>query len=203
MPLSGVIYVNMNETMITERHPWEAFVPPGARVLVMGTFPPGENRRSMDFYYPNRTNDFWYVMGMLFFGERDALYCREERTFRLDRIKALLTERGIALGDTGREVRRLRGNASDKYLEIVEPVDLDGLLARMPLCHDVATTGEKAAGVVASLTSTSVPRMGEWVADDKRGLRIWRMPSTSRAFPMRAEAKAEFYRQLFLSAGVL
>lgn len=27
-----------------ERHPWEPFIPEGAKVLIMGTFPPGPHR---------------------------------------------------------------------------------------------------------------------------------------------------------------
>lgn len=179
-----------------ERHPWPAFTPPGARVLIMGTFPPQPKRWSMDFYYPNRTNDFWPMMGLIFYGDRRALYDSTGKNFDLDKIKRMLTERHIALNDTGYEVRRLMGNASDKFLEIVTPVNLDALLARMPDCHTIATTGEKAAGVVAELTGTPMPRMGEMVAGPGN-LRIWRMPSTSRAYPLPLEKKAAYYRTLF------
>lgn len=187
---------------IIETHPWEPFIPEGAKVLVMGTFPPGNHRWSMDFYYPNRTNDFWYMMGLVFLGDRNALYDADSRLFDLKKIKALLTERHIALNDTGKKVRRLKGNASDKYLEILEPVDLNALLARMPDCHTVATTGEKAADVVAAITGTQAPAMGKMVTDS-RGLEIWRMPSTSRAYPLALSAKAEYYRKMFRHAGVL
>lgn len=193
---------NLVKSNEIETHPWQPFVPDGARVLIMGTFPPGSHRWSMDFFYPNRTNDFWFMMGLLFFGDKDALYDREARTFRLDEIKKLLTDKGIAMGDTGYRVRRLKGNASDKFLEIVEPVHLDELLGRMPLCRHIATTGEKAAGVLASLTSTEVPKMGEHVTTAD-GLTIWRMPSTSRAYPLALEKKAEYYRLLFEAAGII
>lgn len=184
-----------------ETHPWEPFIPDGAKVLVMGTFPPGKHRWSMDFFYPNRTNDFWFMMGLLFYGDRDALYDRKARTYRLEEIKRLLNEKGVAMWDTANKVRRLKGNASDKFLEIVEPVNLKELLKRMPGCHDVATTGEKAAQVIAGQTDTEVPRMGEAVSGPD-GLRIWRMPSTSRAYPLALEKKAEFYRRLFERAGI-
>lgn len=184
-----------------ECHPWEPFVPKGAKVLILGTFPPGEHRWSFDFYYPNPTNDFWRICGLLFLGDRNALYDPSSRSFRLDDVKALMTEKGIALNDTARRVRRLRGNASDKFLEIVEPVDLDALLARMPCCRAVATTGEKAAGVIAGLTATEVPKMGSFVTSSS-GLDIWRMPSTSRAYPLRLEAKAEYYAALFRHCGI-
>lgn len=177
-------------------------MPEGARVLIMGTFPPGQHRWSMDFYYPNRTNDFWFMAGLLFMGDRYALYDREKRQFRLPLIKQLLTEHHIALNDTGRRIRRLKGNASDKYLEIIEPVPLYDLLAEMPECHTVATTGEKAAAVIAGLTHTEMPRMGQKVTSAD-GLDIWRMPSTSRAYPLALERKAEYYATLFRSTGIL
>ena len=185
-----------------EVHPWEPFVPRNARVLVMGTFPPQPKRWSMDFYYPNRTNDFWPMMALIFFGDRYALSAPDHKSFNLDAIKRLLEEKGIALNDTGRKVRRLMGNASDKFLEIVEPVPLYELLARMPGCRTVATTGEKAASVVASLTDTPLPKMGECVTASD-GLRIWRMPSTSRAYPLSLEKKAAYYAELFRSVGLL
>lgn len=156
----------------------------------------------MDFYYPNRTNDFWYMMGYIFRGDKFALYNRGANRFYLDAIKALLNEKGIALSDTGKEVRRLRGNASDKFLEILRPVALNEILRNIPYCHTLATTGEKAAGIVANITGTFVPRMGTCVKSPD-GLTIWRMPSTSRAYPMPMVKKADVYRAMFEAAGVI
>ncbi len=184
-----------------ETHPWEPFVPEGARVLIMGTFPPQPKRWAMEFYYPNPTNDFWPMMGLIFFGDRKALFNPSTRSYDLEAIKRLLCDKGIALSDTGYRVRRLAGNASDKFLEIIEPVNLDSLLARMPECRTIATTGEKAAGVAAALTSTTVPPMGGCVTAAD-GLKLWRMPSTSRAYPLRLEKKAEHYARLFESLGM-
>ena len=188
----------MTETLPVETHPWEPFIPDGARVLIMGTFPPAPKRWSMDFYYPNRTNDFWRIMGQIFLGDPLALYDTATRAFRLDLIRDLLTREHIALSDTGRRIRRLAGNASDKYLDIVEPVDLAALLRRMPDCRAVATTGEKAARVVATLTGTEVPPMSGSVAGPG-GIAIWRMPSTSRAYPLSLDRKAACYAALFRS----
>ena len=185
-----------------ETHPWKPFMPEAAKILIMGTFPPGTHRWSMDFYYPNPTNDFWRIMGLLFLGDKNALYDEKARRFNLDDVKALMTRHHIALNDTARKVRRLRGNASDKFLEIVEPVPLYDLLALMPDCRAVATTGEKAAAVIAEITDTQLPKMGECVVAAD-GLTIWRMPSTSRAYPMKVEAKAEYYRAMFEAVGIL
>lgn len=140
---------------------------------------------------------------MIFYGDALALYDRDKREFDLAEIKVLLNREGIALSDTGHKIRRLKGNASDKYLEIVEPVDLQGLLDRMPELTDVATTGEKAAGVVASVTGSKIPSVGSFVQlalpDRKQPLRVWRMPSTSRAYPLAVEKKAAAYARLFAS----
>ena len=165
-----------NKELEIESHPWQPFIPDGAKVLIMGTFPPQAKRWSMDFYYPNRTNDFWKICGLLFLGDKDAL-----------------------LSDD-----------SDKFLEVIEPVPLFRLLSEMPGCHAVATTGEKAAGIVAALTGTDIPRMGEMTlaavpppdASESPGqLEIWRMPSTSRAYPLAVELKAEYYATLFRHLG--
>lgn len=183
-----------------EVHPWPPYIPAHARVLIMGTFPPQPKRWAMDFYYPNRTNDFWKIMGMIFLGNRFALYNPDERSYNVTAIKKLLNSEGIALNDTGKVVRRLRDNASDKFLEILKPVDLESLLHAMPDCCNVATTGEKAAGVIAQLAESVPPSMGKFVEIPNfcgRTLRHWRMPSTSRAYPLAIEKKAEYYSMLF------
>ena len=191
----------MDEDIIVETHPWEPFIPEGAKVLIMGTFPPGSHRWSMDFYYPNPNNDFWRICGLLFMGDKSALYDAAGKKFDVNAIKTLMSDKKIALNDTGYKVRRLKGNASDKFLEILEPVDLQKLLKEMPACRAVATTGEKAAGVIASLTGTEVPNMGKMVTTAD-GLEIWRMPSTSRAYPLAIEKKAEYYATLFRHVGI-
>ena len=189
-----------------ERHPFPPFLPHDARVLIMGTFPPKPIRWSMEFYYPNKTNDFWRIMGLIFYGDFNR-FRLADGTFDEGEIRRFLNEKRIALHDTGAAVRRLKDNASDKFLEIVEPVNLGPLLDEMPDCRFIATTGEKAAGVIAEITSTHLPKMGEWVTaiwpEDGRELHITRMPSTSRAYPLAVEKKAESYRRLFEEAGIL
>lgn len=191
-----------NNCLPLEVHPWPPYIPPHARVLVMGTFPPGPHRWCMNFYYPNRTNDFWKIIGLIFFNNPAALIIPGTKDFDINLIRAVLDKHGIAFHDTAHSVRRLKGNASDKFLEIVEPVDLAGLLSQMPECHTIATTGEKAAGVIASLTGTELPKMGTFV-EGPDGLSIWRMPSTSRAYPLAIDKKAAHYERLFRAAGCM
>ena len=176
-----------NEQIAIERHPWPPFIPPGARYLFLGTFPPQEHRWSMPFFYPNRTNDFWRIMGLIFLGNRDALWDAEQGRFNLDAIKSLLNREHIALWDTGMAVRRLKGNASDKFLEIVEPIDLATLLDENPTISHIITTGEKATGVIAVQAGVEMPSIGAPVACRVgcHAVTLWRMPSSSRAYPTR------------------
>ena len=188
-----------NEQIAIERHPWPPFVPAGARYLFLGTFPPQEHRWSMPFFYPNRTNDFWRIMGLIFLGNRDALWDAEQGRFNLDAIKSLLNREHIALWDTGMAVRRLKGNASDKFLEIVEPIDLATLLDENPTISHIITTGEKATGVIAVQAGVEMPSIGAPVACRVgcHAVTLWRMPSSSRAYPLPLDKKAEAYKKIF------
>jgi G:T/U-mismatch repair DNA glycosylase len=188
-----------NEQIAIERHPWPPFIPPGARYLFLGTFPPQEHRWSMPFFYPNRTNDFWRIMGLIFLGNRDALWEAEQGRFNLDAIKSLLNREHIALWDTGMAVRRLKGNASDKFLEIVEPIDLATLLDENPTISHIITTGEKATGVIAVQAGVEMPSIGAPVACRVgcHAVTLWRMPSSSRAYPLSLDKKAEAYKKIF------
>lgn len=188
-----------NEQIAIERHPWPPFIPAGARYLFLGTFPPQEHRWSMPFFYPNRTNDFWRIMGLIFLGNRDALWDAEQGRFNLDAIKSLLNREHIALWDTGMAVRRLKGNASDKFLEIVEPIDLATLLDENPTISHIITTGEKATGVIAVQAGVELPSIGAPVACRVgcHAVTLWRMPSSSRAYPLSLDKKAEAYKKIF------
>ena len=182
-----------------ERHPWPPYVPQGARYLFLGTFPPKPERWSMPFFYPNKINDFWRVMGLIFMNDRDALWCRDAQRFDLESIKSLLDRERIALWDTAMAVRRLKDNASDKFLDIVEPIDLAALLDAHPTIERVITTGEKATGVIALQAGVDVPPIGVPVACrvGSHEVTLLRMPSTSRAYPLPLEKKAAAYRQVF------
>ena len=190
-------------TPVIERHPWPPFMPRDARLLMLGTFPPKPERWSMPFYYPNRINDFWRICGMVFYGNRDHFWNEAERRFRQADIERMLTERRIALWDTGMAVRRLRDN--DKFLEIVEEIELERLLAEYATIEAVVTTGEKATTVVAGQMGVAVPPIGRPVSAVMAGrsVALWRMPSSSRAYPLSLDKKAAAYRAMFDALHIL
>ena len=187
-----------------ERHPFEPFLPEGAKVLMLGSFPPQKKRWSIEFYYPNFINDFWRIIGLLFFEDKDWFVDKVAKKFKLQEIKEFCAEKGIAMFDTATAVRRLKDNASDKFLEVVEPTDIPALLRRIPLCGAVVVTGEKAAQTLCAAFGTEAPAVGEFsqFSFEGRNLRLYRMPSTSRAYPLPIQKKADVYRRLFADLGI-
>lgn len=192
-----------NNPTSSETHPLRPFLPPSSKLLMCGTFPPQRHRWSMNFYYPNFINDMWRIFGIILHHDKNYYVDQSQKSFNLHLLKEDLTSLGIALSDTGREIVRTAGNASDKFLDIRKYIDLSALLSEIPECIAIATTGEKAASIIASITGTEIPAMGESVEcyiDDsngrKRHIRHWRMPSSSRAYPMKLEDKAGYYSKM-------
>ena len=185
--------------MEVEIHPFEPFLPLEAVVLFLGSFPPQQKRWCMEFYYPTWINDFWRITGLVFFGDKDHFVIPGEKRFDVDAIRAFCEEKGIALYDTASAVRRLKDNASDKFLEVVTPTDLPSLLGRIPLCRAVVTTGQRATDVLVERFGCPEPPVGGSVAVQLggRSLQFFRMPSTSRAYPLPLTRKAEAYGRLF------
>ena len=185
--------------MNSELHPLEPFLPANARILMLGSFPPKRIRWSMDFFYPNLQNDMWRIVGYLAAGDKSHFLMPGGRKFDKERIEAFCRERGIALYDTAVEVIRLKDNASDNFLQVVREVDLAALLARIPHCRTLVTTGQKATDTLRAITGCGEPAGGESVAFEYAGrsMRLWRMPSSSRAYPRPVEWKAGFYRKVF------
>ena len=190
-----------------ELRPFPPFLPPNATVLMMGSFPPAAEKRAMEFHYPNFQNDMWRVYGLVFFG--DAMHFRhgEEKAFDAEKIKAFLTERGIGSCPGVRRAIRTHGNASDAYLKVVETVELPEILEKIPRCRRICTTGGKATEILLALLETEVKakdfKTGMTIAArcGDRDLLVTRLPSTSRAYPMKLEKKAEAYRKFFVEAG--
>ena len=194
------------EERTREVHPLTLFAPEGARLLMLGSFPPPRERWRMDFFYPNFQNDMWRIFGLVFFGDKSHFLTDDGHAFREAELRRFLTERGIAIWDTAMEVSRLQGNASDKFLEVLRPIDLRQTLAMLPSCRAIAVTGQKALDTLLTLVSapSPPPKTGEWTdaALDDRHFRLYRMPSSSRAYPLPVEKKAEKYQRMFEEMGL-
>ncbi|SEP59762.1 MULTISPECIES: uracil-DNA glycosylase family protein [Segatella] len=188
--------------MPIETHPFEPWLPKNARLLMLGTFPPSPKRWCMDWYYPNFMNDMWRIFGICFFDDKQHFIVPGEKRFALEKIKTFLEEKRVAIFDTALRIRRTKGTASDKDLEIVEPADLDSMLRALPDCRGVLTAGQLATQIFTEhygITAAKKMKMGSYVEFqfEGRSLRLYRMPSSSRAYPMATEKKAEYYQRMF------
>ena len=193
-----------------EYHPLLPFLPAHAKVLFLGSFPPQRKRWCMDFYYPNFINDHWRIEGEVFFGNRHHFVDEKARRFKLDEIVSFCQETGLAFFDTSVAVRRLQDNASDKYLEVVEPTDIGALLSRLPLLRAIVTTGEKATDTICQTLGIGAcpPVNHHVVLPDRRNgegspILLYRLPSSSRAYPLSFDKKAEAYRKMYEKVGII
>lgn len=188
-----------------EHHPLQPFLPEGAKLLMLGSFPPQQKRWCMEFYYPNFINDMWRIMGIVFYNDPQHFVDTEQRIFRKEKIVDFAHERGLAFYDTACAVRRLKDNASDKFLEVVEATDINNLLRQLPACHAIVTTGQKATDTLRTLFDIPEPKVGHSVPFkwNERPMHFYRMPSSSRAYPMKLERKAEYYATMMAEVGLL
>ena len=168
---------------------------------MLGSFPPKRERWSMDFFYPNIQNDMWRIMGLLFYNDKDYFIdiVQGKPRFSYERVVDFCTAKHIALYDAASAVRRLKDNASDAFLEIVQPTDIPTMLRQLPNCRKVVSTGGKSADVIAAQLGCAVPAVGSCTPFtlDGKSYRFYRMPSSSRAYPLKLEKKAEAYKMVF------
>lgn len=190
-----------------ETHPLQPFLPATAKLLMLGSFPPPKHRWKMNFYYPNYQNDMWRIFGLIFFKDKDYFLDLPTKNFKEQKIREFLIQIGVGIFDTAYQVKRLQGNASDKFLEIVTPTDLSKLLVQIPLCNIIMTTGDKATDTLMQHFPEQVtkPIIGQSVQVNymDRELSLYRLPSSSRAYPLALEKKAEAYKLFFEQIGLV
>ena len=187
-----------------EYHPLVPFLPEHAKVLFLGSFPPQRKRWCINFYYPNFINDHWRIEGEVFFGNRHHFVDEKAKRFKIEEIVAFCQEKGIAFFDTSTAIRRLQDNASDKFLEVVEPTDIPTLISRLPHLKAIVTTGEKATDTIcSSLKISTKPKVNTFVTipemfnQDGQQMILYRLPSSSRAYPLAFDKKVEAYKRMF------
>jgi len=58
---------------------------------------------------------------------------------------------------------------------------------------------------LAEILHCATPKVGEYIETDFAGrtIRFWRMPSSSRAYPLSLDMKAAAYRRMFETIGLL
>ena len=85
------------------------------------------------------------------------------------------------------------------------PASIRLLLKQLPHCKAIVTTGQKATDIIRSQIEVKEPAVGKSCPFEfeDRSLLLYRMPSSSRAYPLALEKKADFYRLMLNELGIL
>lgn len=107
-----------------EEHPWKWYLQPDTEVLIVGTFPSAKKNWSFDFFYPNKRNFFWKIIGRIV--RRDFLHSSGnlavvERMRALDDLKVGITDMGLL-------VMRKNSSSLDEKLTLIQYMDIHGIL---------------------------------------------------------------------------
>lgn len=81
----------------------------------------------------------------------------------------------------------------------MEPTDVSALVRRLPACRAIVTTGQKATDTLREQFQVEEPKVGDFseFVFEGRAMRLYRMPSSSRAYPLALAKKAAAYRILY------
>lgn len=69
------------------------------------------------------------------------------------------------------------------------------------MCRAIVVTGQKATDIICQTYNCEAPSVGKFIniQIDLREFQFWRMPSSSRAYPLSLEKKTEFYKKMFVT----
>ena len=157
--------------MQEEIHPWNWYIPPGATVVVIGTFPPAQRVWSFDFFYPNKNNYFWKIIAriagcsLFYFSGKEAV---NER-------KRLLNQLKLGVSDMGQIIHRKNGSSLDQNLEIVAFMDIIRMLQENPSVRKLIFTSSsgKSSAIGWFKEYLSLHQIPLKIPKGERPLRTW------------------------------
>ena len=146
----------------------------------------------------------WRILGLLFYNNKEY-FLETKKAFSEEKARAFCREKGIGIGDTAVEIIRLKNNASDNFLQVIKPINSEEVLSQIPDCKAIVVTGQKAMDTLLSvLPPTEEPNVGSYSTFTllNRTFRLYRMATSSRAYPKPLDEKAAVYKGLFEGLGI-
>ena len=116
------------------------------------------------------------------------------------------------MADLNTDVQYVKGigEARAKALRKLGITDLRALMEQLPQLELIVTTGQKATETLCTYFAIGRgPRVGASVPipdarnADGQTVSLYRLPSSSRAYPLSFDKKAAAYREMFRKAGVV
>ena len=119
-----------------ESHAFGTFVTTNAEVLIVGTFPTHERNRAFNFFYPNKSNAFWQIMGTIYnytFENNEGIEAENER-------KEFVAKRRIGLTDMLAKAIRKKKGSGDEQLAPIELTSILSILEEFPTIKRIVLT---------------------------------------------------------------
>lgn len=155
---------------------------PGARLLVLGSFPSVASLQAQQ-YYAHPRNHFWPILSALWGLEGEQALQNRPYVERLPIVQA----HGLAIWDV--YAGCLREGSLDSAITDAQLNDLSGLMQRTPSLQGIAHNGGESARHMKITQALGLP--------------VWRLPSTSPANASWSfERKLTAWREVFERVGI-
>jgi G:T/U mismatch-specific DNA glycosylase len=122
--------------VIEECLEWGNFIPSNATKLIIGTFPTVPNKRSFEFFYPNKSNLFWNVLAAV--AKISPLPPEYENAIR--NRKNILEKLNVGITDMGCKVLRHDGSSLDQGIFPIKFMDIFQILDNNPTIEKLILT---------------------------------------------------------------
>lgn len=131
---------------ISEQHPWNYYIPPNAKSLIVGTFPTARKNWSFEFFYPNKRNLLWKILASIC--DKELIFLENENAV-IERKQILMTlQTGIT--DMGKCVKRFKESSLDEKLTLDVPMDIFSIIDKHPSINKIILTSS--SGKESALT---------------------------------------------------
>lgn len=121
---------------VEEKLEWDNFIPPKATQLIIGTFPTAIQRRSFQFFYPNKDNPFWEVLAAI----AETKLLPNDHKDAIQNRQSILTKLKLGITDMGYKVLRHSNSSLDQSIFPVEFMNIFQILDDNPTIKKLILT---------------------------------------------------------------
>ncbi|MEQ1722284.1 MAG: hypothetical protein ABL930_03855 [Pseudobdellovibrio sp.] len=128
---------NEKNKVSVEIHPEWYYPIKNMKVLILGTYPPHQDKRDFEFYYPNTQNHFWNILANIARVELKEF----EGALAVAERKALMQSLDRGVQNLGKKIHRKGKSALDENIDFLEYQDLLGIINSSESLKVIILTG--------------------------------------------------------------